>query len=219
RVELQSRWRTSEGEARTIDASIAHIVDGQGVKRRIVAGLDITDLVDRSEELKAQRDFLTVVARATPSLLVTVERERSGAPEGVNYAFRELTGFSDDQAIGRRFWDLVAPPELVSEVKRAFEEQVETGVSIEHEAAWIGRSGTWRIVAWWLRPLEASVDKFIVCGMDITERKAQEAELRASRSRIVEAADDARRRLERNLHHGAPQRLRSPSAPPPPPHA
>ena len=41
----------------------------------------------------------------------------------------------------------------------------------------------------------------------MTESKAQEAELRASRSRIVEAGDDARRRLERNLHDGAQQRL------------
>src|SRR5262249_44729323 len=38
---------------------------------------------------------------------------------------------------------------------------------------------------------------------DITERKHAEAELRASRSRIVEAADEARRRLERDLHDGA----------------
>jgi PAS domain S-box-containing protein len=206
-VEVRSRWLTRDGAVRTIDASIAHIVDGQGLKRRILAGLDITDLVEQREELKAQRDFLAVVARATPSLLIAVERDGTVAPEGVNYAFRELTGYSDEQAIGKRFWDLVAPPELVDEVKRAFEEQVATGVSIEHEIAWIGSSGTWRIVAWWLRPLEESADKFIVCGTDITDRKAQEAELRASRSRIVEAADDARRRLERNLHDGAQQRL------------
>jgi PAS domain S-box-containing protein len=205
-VEVQSRWLTRDGAARTIDASIAHIIDGQGLSRRILAGLDITDLVEQREELKAQRDFLAVVARATPSLLVAVERDGTVAPEGVNYAFRELTGYTDGEAIGRRFWDLVAPPELVGEVKRAFEEQVETGVSMEHETAWIGSSGTWRIVAWWLRPLEES-GKFIVCGTDITDRKAQEAELRASRSRIVEAADDARRRLERNLHDGAQQRL------------
>jgi PAS domain S-box-containing protein len=206
-VEVRSRWLSQDGKTHTIDASIAHIVDGQGLRRRIVAGLDITDLVEQGEELTEQRDFLTVVARATPSLLVTVERDGTVAPEGVNYAFRELTGYTDEQVIGRRFWDLVAPPELVGEVKLAFEEQVETGVSIEHETAWIGRSGTWRIVAWWLRPLGEPANKFIVCGMDITERKAQEAELKASRSRIVEAADDARRRLERNLHDGAQQRL------------
>jgi PAS domain S-box-containing protein len=42
---------------------------------------------------------------------------------------------------------------------------------------------------------------------DITARKRAEAELRASRARIVEAADEARRRLERDLHDGAQARL------------
>jgi signal transduction histidine kinase len=39
------------------------------------------------------------------------------------------------------------------------------------------------------------------------EARVREAELRASRSRIVEAGDTARRRLERDLHDGAQQRL------------
>jgi PAS domain S-box-containing protein len=42
---------------------------------------------------------------------------------------------------------------------------------------------------------------------DITERHEAEIELRASRARIVAAADDARRRLERDLHDGAQQHL------------
>ena len=42
---------------------------------------------------------------------------------------------------------------------------------------------------------------------DITERHDAEVELRASRARIVTAADDARRRLERDLHDGAQQHL------------
>jgi hypothetical protein len=35
---------------------------------------------------------------------------------------------------------------------------------------------------------------------DITERKLQEAELKALRARMVQAADEARRRPERDLH-------------------
>ena len=42
---------------------------------------------------------------------------------------------------------------------------------------------------------------------DISDRKRQEEEIRASRARIVKAGDEARRRLERNLHDGAQQRL------------
>jgi signal transduction histidine kinase len=43
--------------------------------------------------------------------------------------------------------------------------------------------------------------------MEITERKRQEEELRHSRKRLLQAGDAERRRLERNLHDGAQQRL------------
>ena len=42
---------------------------------------------------------------------------------------------------------------------------------------------------------------------DITDRKRVEAELRASRARLVEIADSERRRIQRNLHDGAQQRI------------
>ena len=48
---------------------------------------------------------------------------------------------------------------------------------------------------------------YLICGIDITERKEQELEVRRSRARLVEAGEAERRRLERNLHDGAQQRL------------
>jgi PAS domain S-box-containing protein len=203
----EKEWQARDGHRLVIRATSQRVRDGDGNLCFLICGQDMTELVAQRTELENQRDFLTAVGRATPSLLVIVNRDGTVSAEGVNHAFRELTGYADEDAIGKPFWDLVAPPELVQEVKEAFEEQVESGVSIEYETAWIGRTGEWRMVAWWLRPLAQQTGKFVVCGTDITERKAQEAELRASRSRIVEAADDARQRLERNLHDGAQQRL------------
>jgi len=202
----ESEWQTANGDRRVIRATVMRVYDGDGSLRFLICGQDLTELVQQRAEVERQRDFLSAVGRATPSLLVIVDHEGVVTKEGVNYAFRELTGYNDEDAIGKTFWDLVAPPELVGEVKDAFEAQVAAGVGIEHESAWIGSSGQWRIVAWWLRPL-GQEDKYVVCGVDVTERKAQEAELRASRSRIVEATDNARRKLERNLHDGAQQRL------------
>src|SRR3954452_18626995 len=45
----------------------------------------------------------------------------------------------------------------------------------------------------------------------LAELQELAAELQASRTRIVEASDEARRRLERDLHDGAQQRLVSAS--------
>ena len=47
----------------------------------------------------------------------------------------------------------------------------------------------------------------LVIARDFTAQRAAEDELRASRARIVAAGDEARRRLERDLHDGAQQRL------------
>jgi signal transduction histidine kinase len=49
--------------------------------------------------------------------------------------------------------------------------------------------------------------EFLMIVREITERKRQQQELEASRARIVAAGDEARRKLERNLHDGAQQRL------------
>jgi len=64
-------------------------------------------------------------------------------------------------------------------------------------------------------PVELTITRIRLPGLpiftgflrDITDRKRAERELRASRHRLVEAQDTERRRLERNLHDGAQQRL------------
>jgi signal transduction histidine kinase len=71
------------------------------------------------------------------------------------------------------------------------------------------RNGEPVIVAWTATPIPGhrGTPLVLISGVDVTLRKRQEEEIRASRARIVQAADDARRKLERNLHDGAQQRL------------
>jgi signal transduction histidine kinase len=50
-------------------------------------------------------------------------------------------------------------------------------------------------------------DEVTAIVRDFTAQRSADAELRRSRARIVEATDEERRRLERDLHDGAQQRL------------
>ena len=108
--------------------------------------------------------------------------------------------------------ELIIPPELRERHRRGLARYLATedAVVLDHrlEITGMRADGT-------TFPVELTITRIDVPGpptftgylRDITDRKAAEAELRASRARIVEAADDARRRLERDLHDGAQQRL------------
>jgi len=58
-----------------------------------------------------------------------------------------------------------------------------------------------------LRIAPVATEEVLVVVRDVTDVRAAMRELRESRARIVAAGDAARRRIERNLHDGAQQRL------------
>ncbi len=160
------------------------------------------------DELQRQRDFLGIVGDASPSLLCVVDPSGTIYADGVNHAFRAATGRQDATAIGHPFWEVVAEPELAETVRTAFLEAIEAGPGRKTETPWRSASGEPLLVEWWVSSLDDWREgHFLIVGMDITERKEQALELRRSRARIVEAGAAERRRLERNLHDGAQQRL------------
>ena len=118
----------------------------------------------------------------------------------------------------------MAPPHLRAEAEDLFR-RVAAGESVNDLETFRlhkdGRLIPVSIAAAPVREASGRVVGNMVAYTDITERKAQAAEvhrlnaelhvrleeLAASRSRIVAAGDVERRRLERNLHDGAQQRL------------
>jgi PAS domain S-box-containing protein len=128
--------------------------------------------------------------------------------EGANRAFCDAFGRTEEELEGTSFLELVARDDEFA-ARMAIAGAANGVPQAERESCWLTLDGRERTVAWTATPITdpSGNARVLVSGADITDRKRQEAEVRASRSRIVAATDAARRRLERNLHDGAQQRL------------
>ena len=140
-----------------------------------------------------------------------------------NPAAERIFGWSQEEMLGRAGLPM-APPSKRAESEELFA-RVRAGESVSgHETVRLRKDGTLVDVSIASAPVRDGSGRVVgnmVAYTDITERKLQEAErhrlnaelqarlaeLAASRARIVTAGDVERRRLERNLHDGAQQRL------------
>ena len=140
-----------------------------------------------------------------------------------NPAAERIFGWTREEIVGRGGLPM-APPEKRAESEDLFV-RVRAGEWVnDYETVRRRKDGALvpvSIAAAPVRDASGRVVGNMVAYTDITERKAQEAEvhrlndelharleeLAASRARIVTAGDVERRRLERNLHDGAQQRL------------
>ena len=128
-----------------------------------------------------------------------------------NAAAERTFGYTADEAIGRDMADLIVPPALRDRHHRGVTNHLAGGPPVvldrrvEIEA--MRSDGSVFPVELTVTRVQARTPLFVGWIRDITERRAADAELKASRLRIVEAADASRRRIERDLHDGAQQRL------------
>ena len=167
------------------------------------------DLRSRVVELERVRELLNAIANYAPSLLCLIDVEGRLRPGASNIAFERLLGYEPGATGGDFFWEKYVPAEDAEAVRASIEDTFANGSVTEQDGRWLTRGGQTVDVAWSCTPLPNVADGqlYLICGTDITDRKRQEEEVRTSRVRIVGAADEARRRLERDLHDGAQQRL------------
>jgi PAS domain S-box-containing protein len=210
RLELDGRLR--DFEARIVKAGEEAVLIVREFTERNSAQAELErlhlELQQRHRELEHERDFAGTVVDSTPSLLCLVTP--GGYIVRFNHSLFQLSGRRDDDLTrGNAFWDVFIAPEEREIVRERVLQVAEEGGSGEYESTWITVDGERHTVAWSTTPLrdDKGHPRLLICGVDITERKEYEAELRRSRARLLEASDIERRRLERNLHDGAQQRL------------
>jgi signal transduction histidine kinase len=149
-------------------------------------------------EVRARAHRYFALLQAMPDLMFRISREGSY----LSYNAPDPRDLVERDVVGKTLWDRL-PRDLADRVLAA------------GRAALAGHPG---VIEYALdfedgrrhyegRFAASGDDEFLMIVREITERKQQQQELEASRQRIVAAGDDARRKLERNLHDGAQQRL------------
>jgi PAS domain S-box-containing protein len=170
---------------------------------------ELAGLRKRLAELERNRELLNAIANHAPSFICILDAEGRVRDRATNLAFENALGYGTDEVGGAVFWERYVPPEDADEVRATIEDVVAGGTPRERDGRWLTKAGDVVHVAWSCTALPdiEGGRLFLVSGTDIGERTRQSEELRRSRVRIVTAADEARKRLERDLHDGPQQHL------------
>jgi PAS domain S-box-containing protein len=207
--------RRKDGTLVPVSIAAGPVRDAAGdVVGNMVAYTDIS-------ERKAQEERLQALIDSSP--LALVEFGLDTRIRLWNPAAERIFGWTREEMVGRGGLPM-APAERRAESEDLFE-RVLAGESVNDlETLRQRKDGSLVPVSIAAAPVRDGYGRVVsnmVAYTDITERKAQDAEvhrlnaelharledLAASRARIVTAGDVERRRLERNLHDGAQQRL------------
>ncbi len=132
-------------------------------------------------KLLGTKRSLEAILDTVPALIVLTNSE--GGIEMFNRACEELTGYREDEVLGRKIIELFIPPQWLDTVQKRFENPLSPELRLPHENPWKTRSGEERLIEWRCATLQSPLDKkpwILGIGIDITEHKKQEESLRKS---------------------------------------
>jgi PAS domain S-box-containing protein len=204
---FQHTFVNRAGQELTIAWSTAPLYDDQGNVRNVVCGgLDVTERQLQHQQLQASQQRLEAVIEASP--VAIAEYALDDTITRWNPAAEHMFGWSASEIVGGKPRHI--PRDRAGELAELFRRVRRGEIYNNVETVRTRKDGAKIVVEASAAPLKdtsGNVVGHMVMFADVTLRRRQEEEIRASRARIVEAGDEARRRLERNLHDGAQQRL------------
>jgi PAS domain S-box-containing protein len=189
--------------------------DEQVLETMRMLGSQVGQFVARrhaEEEVRASESRLRAMLEAALDAVVTMDDR--GRVTGWNHAAEAIFGYTADEALGADMGALIVPDSLREAHRSGLARflTTETPVVLDRRLELTGKRKDGSEF-----PVELTITRIALPGAprftgylrDITERREADEALRASRARLVEVGDAERRRIQRNLHDGAQQRLTS----------
>src|SRR5262245_22330658 len=208
---LETVRRRRDGTLVDVELSAGPVRDRDGsVIGHMALFHDIGERKHQEEEARASGERLRAVIEAAP--VPIVELDLDDRIQLWNPAAERTFGWSAEEVVGNVLGKTVT---IIPRDREAEFEKLKLRLDRDpwitgFESVRQRRDGSLvdvEIAVAPVRDRSNQVVSFMAVYRDITEQKQQQRELQASRARIVQAADTERKRLERNLHDGAQQRL------------
>ena len=162
--------------------------DADAVDRVVVCFTDITQRRRADELLRQQHDFTAAVLDTADALVIVVDPE--GRIVRFNGACERLTGYREEEMVGRSLWTTLLAPEDREGVRQTFARLLARDLPNRHENHWVTRSGDRRLISFANTGLtgdDGQLTALIGTGIDVTEQRAAQTrlELLATRTRAL----------------------------------
>jgi len=187
---------------RNLSISYFPIIGPTGVERVASVLQDITERKRAQELIRQERDRAQRYLDIADVILLALDAE--GRITLINRKGCATLGWEESELMGRDWVETCLPARIRRELSASFHSLLDGDVAyIENPV--VTRSGEERIIGWHnsiLRDRDERVIGTLSSGEDITERKRFESALRHLSGRLLQAQDDERRKVARELHDG-----------------
>ena len=132
-----------------------------------------------SEDLQQERDFVSAVVDTAAALVLILDAD--GRILRFNRTCQKASGYSIEEARGKRMWDCLSSPDSLATDRSMFERLLSDKQTVHYEGEWTAKDGAQRRIAWSNAVLVGAQDavQHVVCtGLDITEHNKAEEQIR-----------------------------------------
>ncbi|MEP6518318.1 PAS domain S-box protein [Microcoleus vaginatus] len=144
-----------------------------------------TQLEELITAVEVERNFVSAILEIAGALVVVLDPQ--GQIVRFNRACEQTTHYSFSEVKGRYIWDLFPNSDLAGQAKTAFESLQAGNFPQQYEGSWVSKDQQLRRIAWSDTALlddRGEIEYIIKTGIDITQRKQAEEELKASEQRL-----------------------------------
>lgn len=204
------RFKDTGGNWHWIETTITNLLDNPAVNGFVANSRDVTEQRNREEKL---RELSLVASRTTDIVIIT---DSKGYITWTNEAFEKLTGYTLEEASGRKPGELLQGPETNENVKQKLSRAIRNYKPAEATILNYSKKGNKYWLDIMIDPIfdeEGKCTHFIGVQRDVTEKIEKENELRESLERydiVSKATSDTiwdldlvnnRMRYNSNIYH------------------